>query len=152
MKNNALSNEKIAQKQRLLVFLLESKQFGIELTKIKEITDLIPTTRLPGARSFVKGLGNLRGEIIPIISLRERLHMGGDEQGKQLIVVLGREMNFGLLIDRIHGIFSAESNGSKSMGSVFSQDIETAFLKGICRVNEKDVILLDCDKLIEYND
>jgi purine-binding chemotaxis protein CheW len=152
MMDNALSSGKIAHKQRLLIFLLESKHFGIELTKIKEITDLIPTTRLPGARAFVKGLGNLRGEIIPIISLRERLHMGGEERGKQLIVVLGKEMNFGLLIDKIHGIFSAHSEVSKSMGSVFSQDIETAFLKGVCKVNERDVILLDCDKLIEHND
>ena len=152
MIDNALSSRKIAERQRLLVFLLESKHFGIELTKIKEITDLIPTTRLPGARNFVKGLGNLRGEIIPIISLRERLNIGGDEQGKQLIVVLGKEMNYGLLVDKIHGIFSAHSDGSKSMGSVFSQDIETAFLKGVCKVNNKDVILLDCDKLIEYND
>ena len=152
MMNNALSSGKIAPKQRLLIFLLESKHFGIELTKIKEITDLIPTTRLPGARTFVKGLGNLRGEIIPVISLRERLHLGGGEQGKQLIVVLGREMNYGLLIDRIHGIFSAHSDGSKSMGSVFSQDIETAYLKGVCKVKDMDVILLDCDKLIEYND
>lgn len=150
--DNALSTEKIAQKQRLLIFLLESKHFGIELTKIKEITDLIPTTRLPGAHTFVKGLGNLRGEIIPIISLRERLHLGGREQGKQLIVVLGKDMNYGLLIDRIHGIFSARSDGSKSMSSVFSQDIETAFLKGVCKVDDKDVILLDCDRLIEYND
>ncbi len=152
MRNNVLSGEKIAQNQRLLVFLLESKYFGIELTKIKEITDLIPTTRLPGARTYVKGLGNLRGEIIPVISLRERLHIGGGEQGKQLIVVLGKEMNFGLLIDKIHGIFSARSNGSKSMGSVFSKDIETAFLKGVCKVDDTDVILLDSDKLIEYNE
>lgn len=147
-----MSSEKIAQRQQLLVFLLESKHFGIELTKIKEITDLIPTTRLPGARTYVKGLGNLRGEIIPIISLRERLNMGGGEQGKQLIVVLGREMNYGLLIDKIHGIFAAHSDVSKSMGSLFSKDIETAFLKGVCKVNDEDVILLDCDKLIEHND
>jgi purine-binding chemotaxis protein CheW len=152
MMNNALSSGKIAQNQRLLIFLLESKYFGIELTKIKEITDPIPTTRLPGARSFVKGLGNLRGEIIPIISLRERLHLEGGEQGKQLIVVLAKKMNYGLLIDKIHGIFSARLDMSRSMGSVFSQDIETAFLKGVCKVNERDVILLDCDKLIEYND
>lgn len=152
MSNNILSSEKIAYEQRVLVFLLASKYFCIELTKIKEITDLIPTTRLPGARAFVKGLGNLRGEIIPVISLRERLHIGGEERGKQLIVVLGKEMSYGLLIDKIHGIFSTRSNGSRSMGSVFSKDIETAFLKGVCKIDDTDVILLDCDKLVEYNE
>jgi purine-binding chemotaxis protein CheW len=152
MMDNTLSSEKITNAQRLLVFLLESKHFGIELTKIKEITDLIPTTRLPGSRDYVKGLGNLRGEIIPIISLRERLHIGGNECGKQLIVVFGKEINYGLLIDKIQGIYSAYIEGSKSMGSIFSQDIETAFLKGICRIAEQDIILLDSDKLIEYNE
>lgn len=137
--------------RKLLVFVLESKTFGIELTKIKEITDLLPIARLPGADKSVKGLGNLRGEIIPIISLRERLKIGGDEKGEHIIIVMGDKINYGLLIDKIEGIFETEGKVSKSISSVFSKDIETSFLKGVNRIDKKDVVLLDCKKLIEIN-
>ncbi len=139
-------------KRRVLVFDLESKNFGIDLTKIKEITDLLPTTRLPGAQHYVKGLGNLRGEIIPIISLRERLNIGGIEKGKQLIIIIGKKINYGLLIDNIKGIFNVRIEVSRSISSIFSKDVETAFLKGVSKVNGFDVILLDCEKLIEINE
>lgn len=137
--------------EKLLVFVLESKTFGIELTKIKEITDLLPMARLPGADKSVKGLGNLRGEIIPIISLRERLKIGGDEKGEHIIIVRGGRINYGLMIDKIDGIFETEKRVSKSISSVFSKDIDTSFLKGVSRIDDKDVVLLDCKKLIEIN-
>lgn len=147
-----IEKEDISDEKRLLVFLLESKNFGIELTKIKEITDLLPTARLPGALNFVKGLGNLRGEILPIVSLRERLNIGGAEKGKQLIIIIGKKINYGLLVDRIVGIFEVKTDVSKSISSIFSTDTEISFMKGVSKVDEKDVILLDCEKLIEINE
>lgn len=150
--DTSVENENIAIEKRLLVFILESKHFGIELTKIKEITDLLLTTRLPGARSYVKGLGSLRGEIIPIVSLRERLKIGGAEKSTQLIIVVGKKINYGLLIDKTEGIFNMKAEVSKSISSIFSKDIETSFLKGVIRVDDKDVILIDCKKLVEINE
>ncbi len=150
--DTSVENENTAIEKRLLVFILESKHFGIELTKIKEITDLLLTTRLPGARSYVKGLGNLRGEIIPIVSLRERLKIGGAEESTQLIIVVGKKINYGLLIDKTEGIFNVKAEVSKSISSIFSKDIETSFLKGVIRVDDKDVILIDCEKLVEINE
>ncbi len=146
-----LQNGQDTDKSRLLVFMLASRNFGIELHKIKEITDLLPTTRLPGAHRFVKGLGNLRGEIIPIISLRERLNIHGDEKGKQIIIVISKKVNYGLLVDKIQGIYAVDTRGSESISSIFSQDAETSFLIGVCKVENSDVILLDSEKLIEIN-
>ena len=150
--DTSVENENTTIEKRLLVFILESKHFGIELTKIKEITDLLLTTRLPGARSYVKGLGNLRGEIIPIVSLRERLKIGGTEKSTQLVIVIGKKINYGLLIDKTEGIFNMKAEVSKSISSIFSKDIETSFLKGVIRVDDKDVILIDCEKLVEVNE
>lgn len=147
-----IEKEEMSDEKRLLVFLLELKNFGIELNKIKEITDLLPTTRLPGALKFVKGLGNLRGEIIPIISLRERLNISGVERGKQLIIVIGKKINYGLLIDKIKGIYDVKTEISKSISSIFSKDVETSFLKGVSRVDGLDVLLIDCEKLIETDE
>lgn len=146
------TNANIIDKKRLLVFVLESKNFGIDLKKIKEITGRLSTARLPGAYNFVQGLGNLRGEVIPVVSLRKRLNIGGDEKGKLLIIVIGKKINYGLLIDRIEGIYDVKTKVSKSLSSIFSKDVETSFLLGIVRVDEKDVILLDSEKLIEINE
>ena len=150
--NTNIKEDSVSDRKRVLVFVLESKNFGIELTKIREITDILPSARLPGARNYVQGLGNLRGEVIPIISLRKRLKIGGDEQGKQLIIVIGKKINYGLRIDKINGIYNIETDASKSISSIFSKDIETSFLKGVSSVNGTDVILLDCEKLIENNE
>jgi purine-binding chemotaxis protein CheW len=150
--NTDIKAETISEKKRVLVFVLESKNFGIELTKIREITDILPSARLPGARDYVQGLGNLRGEVIPIISLRKRLNMVGKERGKQLIIVIGEKVNYGLRVDRISGIYNVETDASKSISSIFSKDIETSFLKGVSSVSGIDVILLDCEKIIENNE
>ncbi|TES92080.1 MAG: purine-binding chemotaxis protein CheW [Candidatus Cloacimonadota bacterium] len=147
-----IEREETSEEKKLLVFHLELKNFGIELNKIKEITDLLPTTRLPGALKFVKGLGNLRGEIIPIISLRERLNISGVERGNQLIIVIGKKINYGLLIDKIKGIYDVKTEISKSISSIFSKDVETSFLKGVSRVDGLDVLLIDCEKLIETDE
>jgi len=152
MENKIVKNTAVSVQQRILVFDLESKNFGIELTKIKEITDLLPTARLPGALKYVKGLGNLRGEIIPIISLRDRLNIGGNEKGKQLIIILGKNLNYGLLIDKIEGIYDVKTGVSKSVSKIFSTDVETSFLTGVVKVDNKDVILLNSDKLISIKE
>ncbi len=152
MMDSTLKKDSKKNGQRLLVFVLESKNFGIELNKIKEITDVLPITRLPGARDFVKGLSNLRGEVIPIISLRERLKIGGNEQGKQLVIVLGNKISFGLLIDRIVGIYEVKNEVSKAISSILADDVETSFLSGVVRVDGKEAILLDCEKLVEINE
>jgi len=152
MKDNAFKKSGNTDARRLLVFVLESKNFGIELSKIKEITDILPITRLPGARDFVKGLSNLRGEVIPIISLRERLKMSGNEIGKQLVIVIGKKINYGLLIDRIDGIYETKGEVSKAISSILAGDVETSFLRGVVRVDGRDAIILDCEKLVEKNE
>ena len=62
--NTDIKEDSISDRKRVLVFVLESKNFGIELTKIREITDILPSARLPGARNYVQQSSALFSEIV----------------------------------------------------------------------------------------
>ena len=140
------------KENRFLVFILQSKRFGIELAKIREITKPLPFARLPGAHHYVQGLGNLRGEIIPILSLRKRLNIEGEEKNQQLIIIISKDISYGLLVDKIDGIYQVKEKTSKAINSFFSKGVETSFLSGVAEIKGKDTILIDSDKLIEINE
>ena len=73
-----------------LTFLLGSEQYGVEILKVQEIIGLLPITRVPNARSHIKGLVNLRGKILMVIDLRLRFGMEDVEPTEESCIIFVR--------------------------------------------------------------
>lgn len=90
--------------EQYLVFRLSDEFYGLNVNNIKNIEKVLPITRVPETKPYLKGVINLRGEIVPVIDLREKLSVDAkdfDEETRIIIVNWKNEFKVGLIIDEV---------------------------------------------------
>ncbi|MFZ0430495.1 MAG: chemotaxis protein CheW [Acidobacteriota bacterium] len=129
-----------------LTFLLGSEQYGVEILKVQEIIGLLPITRVPNARSHIKGLVNLRGKILMVIDLRLRFGMEDVEPTEESCIIFVRvqQIEMGLIVDKVSDVLDIPEDDIDK-----DQTFSTDCLLGIGKVDGKARLLLDLDKVCE---
>ncbi|MBS3908403.1 MAG: chemotaxis protein CheW [Actinobacteria bacterium] len=144
-----MSEEQTLEQEQLVVFEVGDESFGIDISLVQEIIRLQPITEVPRAPMYVKGVINLRGKVIPVIDVRERFSIGmGEETKATRIVVVDVLGNIvGMIVDAVSEVLRLATDSieppSSIVGSVGSQ-----YLRGIGKLEDKLVILLDLDTLL----
>ena len=91
--------------QQLVVFGLGKEEFGIDISRVREIVLIQNITSIPQAADFVEGIVNLRGQIVPIVDLCKRFRVANaavtDESARRIIVVNIAGQNIGILVDGV---------------------------------------------------
>ena len=148
--NNASLRE-IAGKY--LTFKLGNETYGIEILKIQEIIGMMKVTHFPKAPSFVRGVINLRGKVIPVIELREKFMMDRKEDDDKTCIVVVRleqkdtEITQGIIVDEVSEVMDIEES-QVELSPSFGNDVNLEFIKGVGKIQEKVVILLDVNKIL----
>lgn len=141
-------------KQSFLTFNLKNEEYGIPITTVKEIIIKRHVTRVPNARSYVAGIMNLRGMVIPVIDSGCKLGMGlCAEKAENIIIVENEGSLTGLMVDMVRDIVTFEEEmiveGRSSLGS-----LQSKFIQGVGKADKKNIILLDvhmfCDPTEKY--
>ena len=147
------SDTSIDEKQ-LVTFLLGDEEYGFEITQVQEINRLGEVTRLPKAPSFVAGVTNLRGQVVPLINLRQRFAMSekeADDRTRIIIVELSGHRT-GIIVDQVNEVLRLSGKDIEpAPGIVSPQSGESGeFISGVCKVDEGDrmILLLDTVKLL----
>mgnify|MGYP001067478821 CR=1 FL=1 len=142
-------NEK--ELEQFLLFAIDQQQFAIELIDITEIGEYLPVMPIPKSYKYILGVLNLRGIIVPIISLRKRFKLSDDQitQDSGIVYVKKDNIIYGILVDKINGIvkFAIESIGK--VPKIFKEKIDIAYFKGMSENNKEKVIILNTDALFE---
>ena len=136
------------QEGRFLTFLVDGEALGLEIGYVKEIIGVQPIARLPDAPSYVKGIINLRGKIIPVIDMRLKFHKQEEEYTDRTCVIVvdtGGHIA-GLIVDRVMEVLSIAQDDivpppEDSAGS-------GSFIKGIGKADGQIKLLLDTEKLL----
>ncbi len=138
-----------ADGRKLLTFTLRDEEYGIDLLRIQEIKGYLPITPIPNTPEYIKGVINLRGSVIPVMSLRRRFGMEEAEYNKfTVIIVINVESKVvGLLVDGVSDVLSVPTEDIQSPPEIVSS-IDTAFLSGLVRKEERLVLLLNLEPLI----
>ena len=134
---------------KFLTFVLGEEIYGIEILKAREIIGLMDITTVPQTPDYMKGVINLRGKVIPVIDLRMKFSMKKGERTQEtcVIVVEVNSTSIGLIVDsvsEVSDITGAEIEDAPSFG----QGIDTSFIMGLGKVNDKIIILLDIDAVL----
>lgn len=90
--------------EQYLIFRLADEYYGLLVSFIENIEKMMPITRVPNTKEYIKGVVNLRGEIVPVIDLREKIGVKKEEFGEEtriLIVNWKNEFKVGLIIDEV---------------------------------------------------
>lgn len=136
--------------RKYVIFNIASEKFGIEIARIKEVSDYEKLTTISDSYDYVEGLINMRGVIVPIVNLRNRLKLQSEEEeiNGKIIVTNIRDEDYGFLVDSTSEIVNI-SDDDISQPSALVSDMDSDYVKGIAKYNEQLVIVLDFDKVID---
>ncbi len=146
-----------AKNNKYLTFLLSNEQYAIPILKTKEIIGMESITRVPHIPDFIKGVLNLRGKIIPIIDLRLKFGLKEgkyDERTSIIIIELDTENGLktsGMIVDSVQEVLDINDENIESPPK-YGSEIDTSFLAGIGKVNDKVILLLEVDKILSFED
>jgi purine-binding chemotaxis protein CheW len=152
MKNSPISKNNDAEKtltNQFVTFQLGTETYGISILKLNEIIAYQSCTTIPNVPSFIKGVLNLRGIVVPVIDLRERFGMELKDYDQFTVIMIldvsGRIM--GLVVDAVSDVLTLNNEDIKPRPH-FSTGISTEFISGMGIKDKKFIILLDVDKML----
>ncbi|HEY4144028.1 chemotaxis protein CheW [Pinirhizobacter sp.] len=149
---NDAANQAMDATQYLTVNLA-NEEYGVDILAVREIRGWTPVTRIPQAPSYVLGVLNLRGAIVPVLDLRLRFGLVREEYTATTVTVIvavaGR--NFGVVVDAVSDVVDVEAAAVRPVPDMGTA-VDTEYLKGLTSVGERMVLLLDVDRLLQPQD
>lgn len=145
-----VSNQEIKQ---FIVFKLGSEEYGIDILHVQNIERVLSIARVPKAPFFIKGVINLRGEIIPVMSLRLKFNLEADEftDDTRIIIVRIDDSQIGMIVDEVKEVLQLSTDSIENVQGVsgITSDIHLNFIQGVGKVNNNIVTLLNIKNLID---
>jgi len=138
---------------KYLTFRLANEEYGISILKIKEIIGVMPITTVPQTPEFVKGVINLRGKVIPVITLRKKFGMEETEYtDKTCIVVVeilinAEKVQIGIVVDTVSEVLNIKREEIEDTPS-FGTNLDTKYILGMAKMEGGVKILLDIDRVL----
>jgi len=152
MENRARNNtnqQVISELNQYVVFKIHEEEYGIDIQKITTIEKLLNITRVPKAPEAVRGVVNLRGEIIPVVELAHKLRMKQSKatDDTRIIIFKIEDISVGFIVDEVVEVLSIPTEQIENATQV-STDVTIDYIFGIGKVEERIVTLLNLEKLI----
>lgn len=141
---------------KMITFSLAGKDYGIDIMQVKEISRMLDFTYIPNAPYYVRGVYNLRGEIISVIDLRLLFHLpvpekeeaASDEDVENLIVLQFGDYYLGVVVDRVDKVCTVSMSEVQAAHPFFS-DISVQYINGLAHLDDRLYILLNVSLLVE---
>jgi purine-binding chemotaxis protein CheW len=160
-RTNQLANSKILGGKpgsdgtggKFLTFFLAGEEYGIEILKVHEIIGVMPITMVPRTPTYIRGVINLRGKVIPIVDLRLKFGMESKAQTMEtcIIVVHVQGVEMGIFVDRVSEVLNIASEDIEHPPS-FGSEVNTDYILGIGKSQDKIKILLDIDRVLSTSE
>lgn len=142
---------------KYLVFHLGKEEFGVQVLKVREIMGLQDITTVPQTASFVKGVINLRGKVVPVIDLRLKFGMEADAYTQRTCIVVaevnldGHNLMMGVIVDGVNEVLTISDTDIEDTPE-FGEDLRVDYILGMAKVKGKVKILLDFDEVLSVQE
>jgi purine-binding chemotaxis protein CheW len=147
-----MSKTAITETTQYLTFKLEEEVFAVDVAKIREILDFTLATRVPGTPAFMRGVINVRGNVVPVVDMRLKFGLSITEKTVDTCIVVmeiaveDEKTVLGALVDSVQEVFELEASQIEPPPRIGSR-WRTEFIKGIGKRNEELIIILDIDRV-----
>ncbi len=134
---------------QMVVFGLGSEEYGLPIEQTREILRLIPITRLPMVPPYVEGVVNLRSEVTPIVNLQKKLHLPqtASTDDTRIVIVEAAGKRVGIIVDQVSEVLRIPENAIEPPPPD-TVGIDAAFIRGVGKVGERLLILLDVEAVL----
>jgi purine-binding chemotaxis protein CheW len=139
---------------KMITFSLAGKAYGVDIMNVKEIAKADKFTFVPNAASFVRGVYNMRGDIIPIIDLRQFFHLPQDKKtdGQENMLILRiNEQVYGTIVDKIDKVVGINHENIQPPHPIFG-DINIKFISGVVEKEGELYIILDVIRIFSQKE
>ena len=135
---------------RFLTFFVDEEQYGIDISKIKEIIAPIEITHIPKTPDFLKGVINLRGSIIPVVDIRLKFDMAARDMDMDTAIIIYEidKVSIGFIVDRVEDVLTLDKSNI-SEAPRFGSSIDTSFIDNIAEVDNDVIMLLNLEQIFE---
>jgi purine-binding chemotaxis protein CheW len=143
--------EEIQEKDELLQlvgFKVNGEEFGVDILQVQEIIRMMKITKVPQSKDFIDGVINLRGRVIPVVNLRQRLGMEKiDENNKtRIIVVEIGAKTIGFIVDEVSEVLRIPKSITEPPPKALN-GIDSTYITAVAKLEDRILILLDLEKL-----
>ncbi len=132
-----------------LTFTLGAEEYGIDILKVQEIRGYDAVTKIANAPSFIKGVINLRGVIVPIVDLRIKFNLGNftyDQFTVVIILNIGKRV-MGVVVDGVSDVIQLSADNLRPAPE-FGSILDTRYILGLGTVEERMIIVVDIERLM----
>jgi len=142
-------NDSQVEGGKFLSFFLGNEEYAIEILKVQEIIGLLPITPVPKMPSYVRGVLNLRGKIVPIMNLRVRFGLPTVEDTEETCIIVIQEEKhlMGIVVDKVSEVADIETQQIEQVPS-FGITGNSEYLSGIGKLKESVKMILDVHKVV----
>lgn len=142
----------VAGTHKYLTFTLGGETYGIDILRVQEIIGIMPVTRVPRTPSFVRGVINLRGRVIPVVDLRSKFELSDATDTDRTCIVVVQlsddgSVVMGAVVDEVSEVLDIPVDNIEDTPS-FGGGVYAEFVLGIGKVHETVVMLLDIDRVL----
>ncbi len=148
-------DERVLNSFQLIVFKQGSEEYGLHIDQIKEVVLTPNITKMPQTPSYVKGVANIRGNIIAIVDLKEKFGIRNSEatelnsSNNYTLVVESEDFKIGILVKEVPNTLTvSESDIDETVNIVHDSSVEQNYIKGIVKRDDRLIILIDIFKVM----
>jgi purine-binding chemotaxis protein CheW len=145
--------ELTGDEEQIVSFRLGKGTFAVKVSQVREIGKVQDITHIPKMPEYVEGVMNLRGQITTVIDLKKRFHIdsGGNSdrtaQSRIIVAEIG-DNQLGIIVDAVEDVMRVPRQSISPPPKTLATGIDSTFLTGICKLQDKLIMLLDIDKVI----
>ena len=149
MANKENNNVATEESLQVVAFKLRNEEYGVSILNVQEIRNLTDITRVPFAQDFIKGVINLRGSVLPVIDLKERLGLEETPytQDTRIVTVTVGDLHVGMLVDAVTEVLTLTAKPIDAKKAINGKEL-TRFLSGIGNIDGRLIIMLNLEEII----
>jgi len=149
-----LENMELDEDDGLIQFVgfgISKEHFGVNILSVQEIIRSTEVTAVPNSPTFVEGVINLRGDIIPVIDLRKRLGLFNAEKVVKrnwILILTISNRAAGFIVDKVTKVLKVPKDSIDPPPSIVTAGLENQYIQGVCEVDKELLIILDFESVL----
>ncbi len=141
-----------SERKQVVVFELADEEYAVDITQSKQIIKVPKITPVPNTPAYVRGVINLRGQIVPVVDLRKRFGINsGTGEKERIITIEYEDMLIGLLVDDIKEVLWYDTEKELESAPEIDTAVRQDYIKGVIKKGKRLIVLIDLEKLLFEN-
>ncbi len=143
--------------RQYLTFRLAQETFAVDVAKVREILDFVAITKVPQTPDFMRGVINLRGSVVPVVDMKLKFGMEPTEKTVNTCIIVleviieGETTIVGALADSVQEVVELDPSQIEPPPRI-GMKLSINFIKGMGKLNDNFVIILDTDKIFSFDE